>query len=159
MRDAVLAIHDKISANGTNFDNLRIELQKKILVRARKDKIDLAKMLERMNGNISLEFHNAALKAKDLFSGNIDRDEIKKVATVYGFSHETSYTKTKHGVHLKSVMANRNDLAHGNKTFSMVGASKSIEDLRQLSNEVVSYIYEISDNISDSVEQKNYLKA
>jgi len=159
MREAVLAIHEKISVKGVSFDNLRVELQKKILLRARKDKIDLGKMLDRMNGNISLEFHSAALIAKDLFSGNIDRDEIQNVAKVYGFSHQTDYQKTKHGSHLKSVMTNRNDLAHGNKTFSNVGASSSYEEIKQLSNEVVSYIYEISDNIWDSVEQEKYLNS
>tara|TARA_B110000240_G_C13473923_1_gene442167 strand:- start:805 stop:1476 length:672 start_codon:yes stop_codon:yes gene_type:complete len=159
MREAVLAIHDKISANGSSFDNLRVELQKKILTRARKESIDLGKMLESMNGDISLKFHSSALKAKDLFSGNIDRTEIQKIATIYGFSDDTNYGQTKHGEHLKSVMTNRNDLAHGNKTFSNVGETKTAEDIRKLSNEVIAYIYEISDNIQDSVINKNYLKA
>jgi hypothetical protein len=159
MREAVLAIHDKISANETSFDNLRVQLQKKILLRARTDKIDLGKMLENMSDNISLKLHSSALKAKDLFSGNIDRTEIQKVATIYGFSDDTNYEQTKHGQHLKSVMTNRNDLAHGNKTFSNVGETKSAEDIRKLSDEVIAYIYEISDNIQDCVTNKNYLKA
>jgi hypothetical protein len=157
MRDAVLVIHDKITANSAKFDNLRVELQHKVLLRARKDKIDLKTMLQNMNGNIAATFHKASLNSKDLFSGNIDTDEIKKVGGTYGFSCNTDYSQTKHGKDLTTVMRNRNDLAHGNKTFSSVGSEKSAPELRQLSNEVIAYIYEISDNMQDCIDNKTYL--
>ncbi|HIF9458060.1 TPA: MAE_28990/MAE_18760 family HEPN-like nuclease [Photobacterium damselae] len=159
MREAVLVIHEKITANSISFDNLRIELQRKILLRARKDKIDLNRMLTNMNGDIASTFHKASLNSKDLFSGNIDRDEIKAVSEIYGFSCNTDYTTTKHGSDLGTVMRHRNDLAHGNKTFSSIGGEKSAQALRQLCNEVVAYIYEISDNIQDCLDSQDYLQA
>ncbi len=157
MREAVLVIHEKISDNNIPFDNLRNELKLKILSRTKKDKIELNTMLANMNGNIAFMFHKVSLNSKDLFAGNIDRSEIQKVASVYGFSSNTDYTKTKHGSDLRTVMRHRNDLAHGNKTFSSVGSEKSAQALRQLSNEVISYIYEISDNIQDCIDNKTYL--
>ncbi|MBL4832113.1 MAG: hypothetical protein JKY55_19815 [Aliivibrio sp.] len=157
MRESVLVIHDKMTANSEQFDNLRIQLQHKVLLRARKDTIDLKKMLENMNGNIAIAFHQASLSSKHLFSGNIDSTEIKKVGEIYGFSCNTDYNQTKHGSDLRTVMRHRNDLAHGNKTFSSVGSEKSAQALRQLSNEVIAYICEISDNIQDCIDNKTYL--
>lgn len=158
MREAVLVIHEKITANNVAFDSLKIELQRKILVRARKDKIDLNKMLHNINGDIATTFHKASLNSKELFSGNIDRDEIKTVGGTYGFSCNTNYAQTKHGSDLGTVMRHRNDLAHGNKTFSSIGGEKSAQDLRQLCNEIVAYIYEISDNIQDYLDNQHYLQ-
>ncbi|WP_050568499.1 MAE_28990/MAE_18760 family HEPN-like nuclease [Vibrio jasicida] len=159
MREAVLVIHEKIASNNIRFDHLRIELQRKILLRARKDKIDLNKMLRNMNGDIASTFHKASLNSKDLFSGNIDRDEIVTVGGVYGFSCNTDYSKTKHGSDLVTVMRHRNDLSHGNKTFSNIGGEKSAQALRQLCEEIVAYIYEIADNIQDSLDNQDYLQA
>ncbi|MEY8241323.1 MAG: MAE_28990/MAE_18760 family HEPN-like nuclease [Cycloclasticus sp.] len=158
MREAVVSIHDEISDSGSTFDDLREQLQHKILYRAKRDKISLPNCIEGIEGDISLNLHQATLCSKDLFSGNIDRDEVRAVAEIYGFSHSTDYQATGHGRHLGEVKKNRNDLAHGNKMFSDIGENTSIEHIRALTNEVVSYIYEISDNIVDSLEGKRYLK-
>lgn len=158
MRGAVVAIHDDITSSSAGFDELREELQYKIIHRARRDKIAIPEILRGTSGDISLGLHKATLKNQDLFAGNIDRDEIKKVAEIYGFSHNTEYINTGHGEQLDKVKRNRNDLSHGNKTFSVVGGELSIEELRDFSSKVISYMYEISDNIVDSLNGKLYLR-
>lgn len=157
MRDSIVAIHDKISENETPFEQLREKLQRKILFRAKNDNINIDNLFTKIKNNISLEIHAATLNKKQLFSGNINRDEIQKIADVYGFDYATNYENTGHGKHLDKVKTNRNNLAHGNKTFSQVGENNSIEELKQLSKEIISYIYEIHDNIVDYVDNKNYL--
>jgi hypothetical protein len=159
MREAIVKIHEKISVAGVSFDSLRLELQKKIIQRAKKDKTALATMLTQLDGNISLNIHNAALRKEDIFSGNIDRKEITNVASIYGFNDTTDYHKTKNGRHLTNIKDNRNDLAHGNKTFSEVGSNKSASELKELCDEVIFFMYEIFDNMIDSVESQKYLKA
>ncbi|NIB43104.1 hypothetical protein HBA55_26075 [Pseudomaricurvus alkylphenolicus] len=158
MRGAVVAIHDNISSSGATFNDLRETLQSKILYRAKRDKISIKSIISGTRGDLALNLHEATLNSKDLFSGNIDGGEIKKVAEVYGFSSNTHFPATGHGRHLSAVKQNRNDLAHGNKTFSVVGSGTTIEELRELSDEVISYIYEISDNIVDSLESRTYLR-
>jgi hypothetical protein len=158
MREAVVSIHDGINDSGSSFDDLHEKLQLKILQRARRDNISFTNMLNGINGSISLNAHQATFSTKDLFSGNIDKDEIVSVASTYGFSHDTNFASTGHGRHLRKVKKNRNDLAHGNKMFSGIGGDASIEEIRSLSNEVISYIYEITDNIVDCVNEKSYLR-
>jgi hypothetical protein len=157
MREAVVSIHDEIKSSNSSFDDLREELKCKILSRARRDKISVDKLIVDTGDSISLNLHQATLNSKDLFSGNIDRAEIKKVAKIYGFSHSTDYINTGHGEQLSKVKDNRNDLAHGNKTFSVVGGETSIIELIEFSNKVISYIYEITDNILDSIDGEKYL--
>ena len=158
MREAVLAIHDNIASSSSAFDDLREELQLKILSRSRRDGISIQKLLAGTDGNVRLKLHRATLDSKNLFSGNIDRKEIKSVAETYGFSYRTDYSTTGHGEQLDTVKINRNNLAHGNKTFSGVGGETSVAELRVFSEKVILYIYEISDNIIDSLESKLYLR-
>jgi hypothetical protein len=64
-----------------------------------------------------------------LFSGNIDAREIRETAKSYGFSDKTDGMKTQNGNDLLKIKTNRNDLAHGDKSFSDVGKDASAEEL------------------------------
>jgi hypothetical protein len=54
-------------------------------------------------------------------------------------------------------MKNRNDLAHGNKSFSEVGKDISIEDIRKVKEEVIAYIGQILNNIETYLDAREYL--
>ncbi len=157
-RATILAIHDEIKSSNSRFEDLRNELQEKILLRTKKDDISIKDLQRDLSINVSLNFHTATLNSKSLFSGNIDRDKIKSIAKIYGFSHETEYSETSHGEQLDVVKRHRNDLAHGNKTFENVGSEKTTQELQEFTDKVLAYVYAISDNVSDYLEQKNYLR-
>jgi hypothetical protein len=156
MREAISAIHDSISSSSHGYDDIRIELQKELWRRARLNSIDLDDIVSNTSGGVSLGFHSATFSSKNLFSGNITRAEIKKMATIYGFKERTDARKTAKGERLEEVKNNRNDLAHGNKTFSQVGAVNTISELETLASTTIHYIYEIVDNIMEYVENKQY---
>lgn len=156
MREAISAIHDSISSSNHGYDDIRVELQKELWKRARNNNITLDDIVCETSSGVSLGFHKATFNPKNLFSGNITRDEIKKIAKVYGFSERTDARKTAKGERLVEIKNNRNDLAHGNKTFSQVGAVNTITELEELTSTVIHYIYEIVDNIMDYVDNRNY---
>ena len=54
-------------------------------------------------------------------------------------------------------MQKRNDLAHGNKSFSEVGRLVSISDLLKIKDEVIEYIGQILRNIELYLNSKEYL--
>jgi hypothetical protein len=54
-------------------------------------------------------------------------------------------------------MENRNDLAHGNKSFADVGRDVTIEDILKIKEEVVEYLRQILINIENYLENKEYL--
>lgn len=156
MREAVSSIHDSISSSNLGYDDIRVSLQKELWKRAKNNNITLDDIVSGTSSGVSLGFHNATFRPKNLFSGNITREEIKKIAKIYGFSERTDARKTAKGERLEEVKNNRNDLAHGNKTFSEVGAANTISELEVLYNTVIHYIYEIVDNIMECVDKKQY---
>ncbi len=156
MREAISAIHDSISSSSHGYDDVRAELQKELWRRARNNNITLDDIVSVTSAGVSLNFHIATFNAKNLFSGNITRAEIKKIAKIYGFTERTDARKTAKGERLEEVKNNRNDLAHGNKTFSGVGSVNTISELEELYSTIIHYIYEIVDNIMECVDNKQY---
>lgn len=154
MRNAIEAIFDELKSKKVSFDSARIEIRKVVLQNFKSRSPD---DIHTRITDISLDIITAGFKSKELFSGNIDREEITKTARKYGFSYDTDYSKTKHGENLYKIMQNRNDLAHGNKSFSEVGKDLSIEDLIKFKNEVVEYIGQILINIEIYLDEKEYL--
>lgn len=156
MREAIASIHDSIGADQCGYENIRVSLQKEVWRRAKSNHIILNDLVTETSTDISKNMHLATFIPEKLFSGNIARSEVKKLAEIYGFSESTNYSKTGHGNNLSVIKGYRNDLAHGNKTFSEIGSLNSIADVKQHSKHVVEYLYEIVDNIMDCVDQKLY---
>ena len=94
---------------------------------------------------------------QDLFSGNVDGRLIKNIAKDYGFSPNTDYGKTGDGKDLLIIKENRNDLAHGFKSFAEVGKAKSPDELIGIKNKVVKYLREILENIEQYLAKQEYL--
>lgn len=154
MRNAIEAIFTEISSQRISFDVVRIEIKKIVIHNFKKRSPDNVHSRLR---DISVDIITAGFQKRELFSGNVDRDEITKVARNYGFSFDTDYSKTKHGEHLYDIMQNRNDLAHGNKSFAEIGQNTSIEDLLKVKEEVREYLQQILQNIKQYLENQEYL--
>ena len=58
---------------------------------------------------------------------------------------------------LLAVKNNRNDLAHGNKTFSEVGWDATVPDLRRHANQAILYMCEVMRNVERFVKNREYL--
>jgi MAE_28990/MAE_18760-like HEPN len=154
MRNAIEAIFDELRMKKVPFDSVRLEIKKIVLQNFKNRSPDdiYSKITD-----ISLDIITAGFNSRELFSGNIDRKEITRIARSYGFSCETDYSKTKHGENLYTVMKNRNDLAHGNKSFSEIGKDTSVEDIQRIKEEVIEYISQLLRNIEKYLIEQEYL--
>ena len=124
LRNAIQAIFDELASSKVSFDRVKTELKIIVLQNLKAcapDKVHL-KM-----SKISVDIITAGFDPERLFSGNVDGRLIRETATKYGFSSKTEYGKTKNGENLLIVKTNRNDLAHGIKSFEEVGRDKTIE--------------------------------
>lgn len=153
MRNAIEAIFDEIRLKNISFDLVRREI-KKVVIHNFKNRDD--KVYSKIT-NISIDIITAGFNPREIFSGNVDGKEITKTARNYGFSYKTDYPKTKHGENLYIVMKNRNDLAHGNKSFAEVGKETTIEDLLKIKGEVIKYLRQILQNIEEYLSNEEYL--
>ena len=92
-----------------------------------------------------------------MFSGNVDSRKIKDIADLYGFSYETDPLKTQNGNDLLRIKNNRNDLAHGFKSFEEVGRSTNTEELLEIKDRVINYLQGIVENIEEYILKQEYL--
>lgn len=154
MRNAIKAIFDELEEKRVSYDSVTVEIKKIVLQNLKNRSVD---NIHTKITNVSIDIISAGFSSKELFSGNIDRKEITKTAKKYGFSHDTDYSKTKHGESLYSIMKNRNDLSHGTKSFSEVGRETSVEDLLRVKEEVIEYVRQILINIESYLVNQEYL--
>ncbi len=154
MRNIIEAIFDQLKSKGVSYDEVRPELKKIVLKNLKKRNPD--KILSSITA-ISVDIITAGFDKEDLFSGNIDGKKIRETASEYGFSHATDQVKTGNGTDLLTVKANRNDLAHGIKSFAEVGRDKTADELLEIKNKVIRYLKQILQNIEVYLESEEYL--
>lgn len=154
MRNAIQAIFDELGSKKVSFDEIRPELKTIVLQNIKKRNPD--KIKSKITA-IALDIITVGFNKEELFSGNIDGKLIKKTAKQYGFSHETDYQKTKNGEDLLTVKSNRNDLAHGIKSFAEVGKEQTADELIQIKDKVIRYLRQILQNIESYLAQQQYL--
>ena len=154
IKNAIEAIFDELQNQGVSFDRIRPELKKIILVNLKRRNPD--KILNEIEDR-SLDIIKIGFNREELFSGNIDSKLIRETAKKYGFSSQTDYEKTTNGEDLYLVKNNRNDLAHGIKSFAEVGNQKRADELIEIKNKVVQYLKEILTNIQIYIDNQEYL--
>ncbi|NEP78553.1 MAG: hypothetical protein F6K39_10405 [Okeania sp. SIO3B3] len=154
MRNVIEAIFDELQNQGVSFDKIRPELKKIVLYNLKRRNPD--KVLQKII-DISLDIITAGFDKEELFSGNIDARLIKDTAKKYGFSWQTDYKKTSDGSDLLTVKDNRNNLAHGIKSFAEVGKEKTADELIEIKNKVIKYLRQILKNIEIYINNRGYL--
>jgi hypothetical protein len=85
------------------------------------------------------------------FSGKIDAKQIRKFAEKYGF-HEN----TLDGVTLVKIKRQRNELAHGDKSFNEIGNANTLNDLEDMKNKTFNYLEEFLNNVEIYLNNKKY---
>jgi hypothetical protein len=156
MRNGIEAIFTDITNKNISFDILKPEIQLIILDNVKKNKSP-KNLLKNLN-NISIDIISASFSSDKLFSGNVDSRKIKDIAGLYGFSCETDPLQTQNGNDLLRIKNNRNDLAHGFKSFEEVGRGTNTEELLDIKDRVINYLQGIVENIEDYISKKEYLK-
>ena len=156
IRNAIESIFDDMANQNISFDDLKQDIKKIVIDNFKKNK-KTDNLLNAIN-NISLDIIFASFDKGKLFSGNIDARKIRETAEAYGFSCQTTARKTQDGNDLLKIKTNRNDLAHGFKSFEEVGKDATAEDLLQIKKRVICYLREILQNIENYISNQEYLR-
>ncbi|QRM28704.1 MAE_28990/MAE_18760 family HEPN-like nuclease [Microvirga sp. VF16] len=152
-RGALEGIHDVMAAERVAFSDLtpglRREIVKGFMRNGNPDVHD--KMID-----VPVEFVTASLDVEYHFSGNVDAKRIREIAATYGFSIDTDNRKTHNGKDLLVVKTNRNDLAHGDKTYDEVGRDFTARDLIGIGYRTMSYVEGILLNVAKYLDDSAY---
>jgi len=149
--NAVEAIFDELANRGTTFDACCQKVRLIVLNNLKQHSAQ--KILPDLN-QIANDIITKTFKKNILFSGNVDAQAIRGLANDYGFSSPAA-----DGRDLLTVKSNRNDLAHGTKSFSEVGRSFSMPDIVRLKTQVIYYLGEMLSCVGSYISQQGYLSA
>jgi len=147
--NTVSSVHYELCQKQISFDRLPNNLQKKLLQQLCKEGFSSATPIERTS-TLSNEIIKNSYNKKVLFSGNIDRQFVTKLSHCYGFEiTNTDYEKTGHGHFMTQVKQQRNDLAHGNISFTECGRNTSTDELLTAFEQIPNFL----DNFISNIEE------
>ncbi|WP_027584224.1 MAE_28990/MAE_18760 family HEPN-like nuclease [Bradyrhizobium sp. Ai1a-2] len=154
-RGAIEAIHDQITTNEAPFTLLSTSLRKEV--------VRLFKKAADPSTNHTVDDFPSAFVAIALaqgmeLSGNVDARVIRKIGATYGFSHTTRSPLTRDGNDLLTIKTNRNDLAHGRKTFEEIGRDHTTRELLLLARRSMRYMDDILANVAHYLDKEHYLE-
>lgn len=167
IKQAIQAIFEEIIKDNVKYEDAKEEIRK-----------EFVKFMKKVNANdfvfsvnnLSEDLISYCLSVKqqptdtqpqyikELFSGNVHADTVRKLAEKYGFSFATNPRLTNNGRALQTVKDKRNDLAHGVFSFQAIGKDYTIEDLIKMKKQVLAYLEQILDNIEQYINKKEFLK-
>jgi hypothetical protein len=153
-RGALDAIHDRITTSEAPFTLLSLSLRKEV-IRLFKKSADPS--VNHTLDDFPSAFVAVALSDRVKLSGNVDARAIRDLADCYGFSHQTNAAITRNGTDLLTIKRNRNDLAHGLKTFEEIGRDHAAAELQLLSRRSMRYMDGIMLNIVTYLDNELYL--
>jgi hypothetical protein len=154
-RNAIEAIHDKITTEQIPFDKLSQVLRQETIRRYKRNANDSTDYDWQ---DFPSSFVAIALNEEVTLSGNVDARLIRSLGTAYGFSCHTNQPRTWKGSDLVTIKDCRNDLAHGLKTYEDVGKEYPAKELLAITRRSLAYMREIAANIDDFLTKQLYLR-
>ena len=154
-RAAIEAIHDRVTTEQVQFETL-VESIRKEVVRRFKANADPA--IHYSLSDLPSSFVAVALDQSVELSGNVDARKIRELGEEYSFSSLTDASRTRGGSDLLTIKTNRNDLAHGRKTFEEVGRNYPAGDLLLITRRSLAYMEGWLGNVSTYLNDKGYLR-
>jgi hypothetical protein len=149
MKNAVAAIFNDLQLHAIPFDACREGIRRVVLnnFKALSPERALGELLQ-----IALDVVIKTFDKDKIFSGNIDSRKIVEVAGIYGFASPTGQ-----GHHLLTIKNNRNDLAHGDRSFDDIGRDYDIEEIVTMFDLSKSYLESALTSIEHYIDNQTYL--
>lgn len=155
MRGCLEALYDDISDNQVSYEALKEDIQKEVLTGILK-KYDTGKSLHSSVGsNLHINAPAISLNIRKVFNGNIDSQKVYDIKNTYGVNvlADSAY---RNGVDITSFKDARNDLAHGNISFSEYGDNNPYSDVISKSKRVTGYMNSVISAFDTYIDEQKY---
>jgi hypothetical protein len=161
-------MHDAIKTNCTSVDALNAQLLRVVLRTVRKDQGEkvlasaspLHKSLFEFWINDWKDRTSGKDKRVDGISGSVDSQvfyqQLKKFGVVAKTANDRPPSHLTHPA-LQKVKNKRNELAHGEKSFTDLGRDLAVEDLESYSSAVFDNLKKIADEVDTYLRDRRYL--
>lgn len=154
IRNSIDAVLNSIHSSTVTFSSLSDNFRK-IWLKQESKGIVVEKNQEKIMSIANTILENEILSfEKDCIniSGNIDAQKIREILKQFGGN------EIGNGRDLKIIKDKRNNLAHGEYTFSEIGKDYSIQDLIGYKDETKQYLSKVINEIQDYIDNQKYRK-
>ncbi|MBD5657251.1 MAG: hypothetical protein IAI50_19035 [Candidatus Eremiobacteraeota bacterium] len=152
-RSSFESVQDQIKAEAVPFERLRESIRRSVVTGFKKyaspDRDHAMK-------DVSVDIVTGGLSIEDLFKGNVDARLLRGMCDRYGISTQTERSRTWNGRDLLTIKENRNDLAHGLKTYDEVGRAYSTQDIARIYIRSSRYIESILLNVRTYLDASSF---
>jgi hypothetical protein len=149
LKNAIEAIFEEFKLKNVSYDACRLEIREVVLKNLRGHAV---KEIVSALSAISTDVVIATFRKEELASGNVDARLMREIAKLYGFSAPSMKSDE-----LLTVKTNRNDLAHGQKSFAEVGRDFDVARLEQIRSEVVAFLQAFLTSVEKYLVERSYL--
>lgn len=149
IRKSLDAILFSIHTSSVTFDSLSEELRK-LWIKQEGKNANTKKIIEIANKILDKEFLFFEKDCVDI-SGNIDAQKIREILRQLGGN------EIKDGRYLKEIKDKRNNLAHGDFSFSEIGKDYTVKDLIKYKDETRDYLLKVLAEIELYINSKKFL--
>ncbi|EJP41439.1 TPA: MAE_28990/MAE_18760 family HEPN-like nuclease [Acinetobacter baumannii] len=160
MCDALDAIHLTLETESVDIQFVSKKL-KRIIFSNLKKGLSEKSIDEIVNNNIDLRpiIMRHGYNKRELLSGNLDGDILKKIESKYGFQ---SYpVGGKEGIYnpkiIKEIKVKRNELAHGSLSFEQCGQSIPLFTMEKKYEEAKKFMLSVFNGLNNFLNKKSYL--
>lgn len=153
IRNSIDAVLNSIHTSTVTYRDLSDNL-KKIWIKQESKSINGEKNYEKVMAIAKAILDNEILSfERDCIniSGNIDAQKIREILKQFGGNVISD------GRDLKTIKDKRNNLAHGEFTFSEIGRDYTVRDLIDYKNETKDYLSNVLDEMQNYIGSQKYL--
>lgn len=156
MSGCLAEVYDKIDDNEVGYDELKPGIQKAI-VRGLLKKYSGSgnSLVNLVDGKLSLNSPRASFDIKKIFNGNIKTKSIHDLNNEYGINIVWNASHN-NGRDITTLKDARNDLTHGNKSFSHYSSSKDLSVVIGEVNSSSSYLDAVITGFEQYVNNNEY---
>ena len=150
MTNLLQDVFDHLQDNKVDFDSLNNKM--KTLILSYSKRRSPASLVEKMSTS-AIGLVVACFERADVFSGNLDCKKIRETLKEVGISSNYSYSDRA----LLIDKSERNDLAHGAKSFSDCGKRYSTRELRDLFTRATTILKRVIADFESFLTAKAYV--
>lgn len=164
IRNGIWSMHDAVDDEKVSFENLSLEIQNIWLSEKANELSEISNLnnlKSYLKSHITENESNIIVLSKKRISvsGNLDFRSIEKLTKDYGFfGINRSTEKIKLGKALLKIKAERNALAHGNKSFRNSAEIITMQELNEYKKHIILYLEDVTNNIESYIKNKKFLK-
>lgn len=156
VRGCLESLYDHIEDNQTSYDDLKEGIQSEILKGIKANKKSLSDLRSNLSGNLGTNIPRESFDVKNIINGNITKRAISAIKENYELEVNAP-EDTRDGVDITTLKNARNNLAHGENSFSQYGARDSFNGHIEVSRRSMNYLSVLIRSFDDYIDSREYL--